>query len=198
MQFQSFNKNKWHLMLCEIHFPTIHGKTCNSEPNIETHYLVYDIYDPITKISLQNPDIYDYDDSDDSDDTNLSDMDNDIISLKRKYLLLSRYFIKYPNTNDKHPTIRNYYNIISKSNYIKAEIGEYIILPTQETVAILKTFWIRIIQKKWKKVFKQRQMMIQERCKIQNLKFRQTTGYWSEYCNKLPKLRGMLSRLKKK
>jgi hypothetical protein len=196
MQFQHINENKWYLMLCELHFPTIHGKTCDSEPNIETHYLVYDIYDPMTKISLQNPGIYEYD-SDDSNDTNLSDLDNDIISLNRKYLLLSRYFIKYPNANNKHPTIRNYYNIISISNYIKPEIGEYIILPTQETVAILKTFWIRIIQKKWKKVFKQRQKMIKERCKIQNLKIRQTTGHWPTYCNKLPRLRGMLKQLKK-
>ena len=46
------NKNKWHLMLCELHFPTIHGKTDDSQPDIETHYLVYDIYDPTTGISL--------------------------------------------------------------------------------------------------------------------------------------------------
>jgi hypothetical protein len=196
MQFQPINENKWYLMLCEIHFPTIHGKTFNSDPNIETHYLVYDIYDPITKSSLQNPEIHEYD-SDDSDGNSLSDMDNDIISLKRKYLILSRYFNNHSRPDDKHPTIRNYYNIISKSNYIKAEIGKYIILPTQETIAILKTFWIKIIQKKWKKVFEQRQKMIQERCKIQNLKFRQTTGYWPEYCNKLPRLRGMLKQLKK-
>jgi len=183
-------------MLCELHHPNIHGKTITSYPSIETHYLVYDIYDPITKSSLQNPEIHEYD-SDDSDGNSLSDMDNDIISLKRKYLILSRYFNNHSRPDDKHPTIRNYYNIISKSNYIKAEIGEYIILPTQETVAILKTFWIKLIQKNWKKVFKQRQQMIQERCKIQNLKFRQTTGYWPKYCNKLPRLRGMLKQLKK-
>jgi hypothetical protein len=193
------NKNKWHLMLCELHFPTIHGKTDDSYSNIETHYLVYDIYDPFTKLSLhqsQSDDEYDSDDSEDTYDSVLSGMNNDIIELKQKYFNLSICFTRYPNYNYAHPAIRNYQNIISNPNYIRAEIGEYIILPTQEAITILKTFWIRIIQKKWKKVFKQQQQIIQERCKLQNLNIRRITGYWPEYCNILPGLKGMLRQLK--
>lgn len=198
MQNYPTNKNKWHLLLCELHFPTIHGKTNDSHPNIETHYLVYDIYDPITKSSLQNTETEtetEDDESLDSNDNILSQIDNDIYDLKHKYLLMSRYFhtwYKY-----KHPTIRNYHNIISNPDYIKPEIGEYIILPTQEAITILKTIWIRIIQKKWKKVFVERNEIIKERCKLQSLKVRKNTGYWPTYCNKLPGLRGMLSALKK-
>jgi hypothetical protein len=96
-----------------------------------------------------------------------------------------------------HPTIRNYYNIVSNTNYIQPEIGEYIILPTLEAVAILKTFWIRIIQKKWKKVFEQQQQIINERCKLQSLIYRQTTGYWPSHCKTFPTLKGMLHKLKK-
>jgi hypothetical protein len=96
-----------------------------------------------------------------------------------------------------HPTIRNYYNIVSNTNYIKPEIGEYIILPTLEAVAVLKTFWIRIIQRKWKKVFEQQQQIIIERCKLQCLQFRQTTGHWPTHCKTFPTLKGMLYKLKK-
>jgi hypothetical protein len=46
MQYQPTNNNKWHLMLCELHLPTMHGKTNNSDPNIETHYLIHDLYNP--------------------------------------------------------------------------------------------------------------------------------------------------------
>ena len=192
------NKNKWHLMLCELHFPTIHGKTDDSQPDIETHYLVYDIYDPTTGISLnytESDEEFDYD-TYDNDETNLPRINYDIISLKQKYFNLSICFTRYPNYNYAHPAIRNYQNIISNPNYIRAEIGEYIILPTQEAITILKTFWIRIIQKKWKKVFKQQQQIIQERCKLQNLNIRRITGYWPEYCNILPGLKGMLRQLK--
>jgi len=189
------NKNKWHLMLCELHFPTIHGKTDDSQPDIETHYLVYDIYDPTTGISLnytESDEEFDYD-TYDNDETNLPRINYDIISLKQKYFNLSICFTRYLY---KHPIIRNYQNIISKPNYIKPEIGEYIILPTHETITILKTFWIRIIQKKWKKVFQEKQKIIRQRCSIQSLKIRQITGYWPIYCNNLPGLKGMLSKLK--
>lgn len=192
----NINKNKWHLLLCELHFPTIHGKTNDSHPNIETYYLVYDIYDPITRSSLQNSQTEDDYESDNDNDNILSQIDNDIYDLKHKYLKISRCYNGYFKDH-QHPTIKNYHNIISNPDYIKPEIGEYIILPTQEAITILKTIWIRIIQKKWKKVLQQKQHIIRERCKIQNLKHKQITGYWPTYCNKLPGLRGMLSALKK-
>jgi hypothetical protein len=95
-----------------------------------------------------------------------------------------------------HPSIRNYYNIISKENYIKPEIAEYIILPTREAIAILKTFWLRIIQKKWKKIFQERKNIIKQRCNFSNLSIREIQGKWPDSCMNLPGLKGMLSALK--
>ena len=63
---------------------------------------------------------------------------------------------------ESHPTIRNYYNIVNKSNYIKVNIIEIETLPTQEVVCIIKTFWIKIIQRKWKKVYKERKLLLQK------------------------------------
>ena len=49
-----------------------------------------------------------------------------------------------------HPFIRNYNKIINSLNYIKPEIVKVILLSTGETVAILKTCWIRIFQRTWR------------------------------------------------
>ena len=140
-------------MLCELHCPEIHGKNEDSDTNIETHYLVYDTFDPITKIShsVEDTDIYDSIVDCEYLDDNLFSLDDEITFLKNIY--------SKQNTNISHPTIRNYYNIISKPDYIRAEIGETILLPSQETVAILKTFWLRIIQRKWKRIFKERKLI---------------------------------------
>ena len=173
------SEKKYYLLLCELHCPERHGKTDDSDPNIETHYLVYDRYDPNTGESLHNFDEYQDDDADneydsdedmdeDMDEVGLCKLNDDIIFLKEIYTSQSVFV---PNYFGNHPTIRNYHNIISKPNYIKQEIGEYIILPTQEAIAILKTFWIRIIQKKWKKVFQERKNIIRKRCYLSNLSF---------------------------
>ena len=186
MQSQPTIEKEWHLMLCELHLPTMHGKTNDSDPNIETHYLIHDLYNPT--------ELYETYDSDDSDDEDVSynRIHNAINYLQQKYLYIT---YEFDPVFHNHPTIRNYYKIVSNPNYIQPEIGQYIILPTLEAVAVLKTFWIRIIQRKWKKIFKQQQQIIGERCKLHSLQFRQTTGYWPSHCKHFPTLKGMLHNL---
>lgn len=212
-----------YLMLCELHYPERHGKTQDSDPNIETHYLVYDRFDPITGISysfIDNYVEYDTDTEANSDtdtapnsvsdtetetapnsytDTNFdSDINrNMLVRINDEIIFLKEYYSNPdPIYVDNHPTIRNYRNIVSNSNYIKPEIGEYIILPTLEAVAILKTFWLRIIQKKWKKVFQKRKDIIKQRCYLSNLSIREIRGRFPSSCINLPGLKGMLSDLK--
>ena len=198
MQYNPTNKKIWHLMLCELHSPTMHGKTNNSDPNIETHYLIHDLYNPTelydTNNSDDSDDSYDSYDSYDSDNENNSynRIHNALNYLKQKYLYIT---YEFDPIFHNHPTIRNYYKIVSNPNYIQPEIGQYIILPTLEAVAVLKTFWIRIIQRKWKKIFKQQQQIIGERCKLHSLRFRQITGHWPTHCKTFPTLKGMLHNL---
>ena len=193
MQYQPTNQHKWHLMLCELHLPTMHGKTNNSDPNIETHYLIHDLYNPT---ELYSDDLDDSDSDSDSDqDNSYNRIHNAINYLKQKYLYIT---YEFDPIFHNHPIIRNYYKIVSNPNYIQPEIGEYIILPTLEAVAVLKTFWIRIIQRKWKKIFKQQQQIIGERCKLHSLRFRQITGHWPTHCKTFPTLKGMLYTLNKK
>jgi hypothetical protein len=117
-------------------------------------------------------------------------MYTDIEYLSDNYMMeISRY----PEFG--HPTIRNYINIINRQNYIKPEIGQCILLPTQEEIAILKTFWLRIIQRKWKKIYKERQQIIIQRTHPNALYFRRVYGKWPSNCNYLPGLKGMIADL---
>jgi hypothetical protein len=202
---------KWNLMLCQLHYIGIHGKTDTSDPNIDTHYIVYDRFNPITFISYSHldDDFIEYDTDRETDydsefesnfetDTDTdSDSENRLTTLNDEITFLKRHYSN-PGTFEPHPIIRNYRNIILHPHYIKAEIGEYIILPTLEAIAILKTFWLRIIQKKWKKVFQERKKIIKQRCQITNLSLREINYMYPNICRNLPGLKGMLNNLKNK
>jgi len=95
----------------------------------------------------------------------------------------------------KHTLIQNYKNIIQREDYIKPEIAECIYLNTMECICILKTFWIKIIQRKWRNILKERKKRICIRCHPNSLKYREYYGYWPDNCNHLPVLRGMLSNI---
>ena len=98
--------------------------------------------------------------------------------------------------NQTHDIFRNYKQIITRENYIKPEITECVYLNTGHYVAILKTFWLRLIQRKWKNIIKERKNIIKKRCNLKSLRHREDTGKWPEDCLTFPQLRGMLSQLK--
>lgn len=205
---------KFNLVLCELHLPSLHGKTNNSCPIIESHFLLIDKFDGLTGVLLNeyngyngyatdsehdsfdsdleeeryiNPNPADDDDDDDDDNPNY------INSLKAIQQL---YSIEYANMRSiSHPIIRNYSNIIRRANYIKPEIGLCIELHTHEQIVIIKTIWIKIIQRKWKKVFAERKRLLSERCSPVALYNRMMTGKWPSHCLVLPGLNGMLSDL---
>ena len=73
-------------------------------------------------------------------------------------------------------------NIIRKHNIsYQLHLAQCIQLPTGETVCVIKTFWLRIIQRTWKKVFKERQRV------LKNIYLRQRKGKVF-----MPSLSGML------
>ncbi len=55
-----------------------------------------------------------------------------------------------------HPTIRCYSKIIQKKGTFHLNIIEPLQLSTGEEVCILKTFWLRIFQRKWRAYFKKK------------------------------------------
>jgi hypothetical protein len=182
-------KPKFNLVLCELHYSPIHGKTITSDRNIESHYLLIYRFDGATGIALDELEEYQEYNTD-------SENENQIIYIfdiqrlyKNEYanLIMSRLI--------NHKTIRNYHNIISRPDYIKPEIGECIELATGEQVVIIKTVWLKIIQRKWKQVFAKRQQIEKYRTSPSSISHRQVTGRWPDYCNNLPGLKCMLSNL---
>jgi hypothetical protein len=108
------------------------------------------------------------------------------------------YNSEYENLENKSELspIQNFQNIISRENYIKPEIAEHILLESGHSICILKTFWLKIVQRRWKNIFRMRKNILQLRCQPSSLRFREINGHWPDSSANLPTLRGMLTTLK--
>jgi len=110
---------------------------------------------------------------------------------------LCNYYNEYNNnlSNEymRHNIFRNYKNITRRPNNIKVEIAECFYLNGEYCVAILKTFWIKIIQRKWKQIYKERKRVIKERCSLKSLNHIMIYGKWPRNCSYYPSFKGMLS-----
>jgi hypothetical protein len=97
----------------------------------------------------------------------------------------NKTFFKFP-----YPHIQKYvelYNIHYKHNKRVDIMKLYIV--DEEYIVVLKTFWIRIIQRNWRRVYNQRLRVIQQRMNPTEQFHFQTRGRYTE---SLKTLRGML------
>ena len=143
------------LALCELYCDKIHGYSKeHSDPNINGHYLVIETFPSLDYIYPSSE--TDSEEEEEEEDFAIyfavSIYQAHYISLHRRY-----------GNNLKLSLTRNYSNIISNEYYIKPEIVECFYLSGEERVGILKTHWLRIVQRTWKKIFSIRQKIIQER-----------------------------------
>ena len=197
LQTNNINTKRFNLVLCEILNKHLHG----NDDNIDGHYLIINKFDGSTGSAIDSGSEYEEDDYSDSeseyeDDYDSEDSDNSATSLTLFTNDYNDYYHHQILPTIKHSTIRNYKNIIARPDYIRPEIAECIVLPSQHTVAIIKTIWIKIIQRKWKKVYAERTRIIRLRMQYSSLKNREITGRWPQSCNYLPTLYGMMSNLK--
>lgn len=125
----------YHLGLCELHCFALHGGS-----KMLGHYLLISTF---KDFSSNSDDIIE--DAREADDDESID-DENIFGEAQCYN--ESYAGELATT--VHPFIRNYNKIINSLNYIKPEIVKVILLSTGETVAILKTCWIRIFQRTWR------------------------------------------------
>jgi len=189
---QNNNTSRFNLVLCEILNKNLHGNA----DNIDGHYLIINKFDWSSGSAIYS----DSGEEDDDDDDYDSDADDDYSDDSASSLTLfttdynDYYHQQLPNTV-KHNIIRNYKNIIARPDYIRPEIAECIVLPSQHTVAIIKTIWIKIIQRKWRKVYAERNRIIKLQMQYASLKTREITGKWPQSCNYLPTLYGLLRDL---
>lgn len=154
------------VVICELFNGKIHGVDENSSQDIEGHYLVIDKIQP--QELKTDRELYRF--------------------IKQRNL----WYKRIPDNMLNHVVICNYKDIVRSKRHLCPEIAKCIDLPGNECVAILKTFWIRIIQRTWKKIYKQRQYVIKKRLHVQSLIHREKTGCWPVVCAHVPSLQGML------
>jgi len=164
---EEISNTKYNIVLCELYNTFIHGQTINS---VKLHYLVICRFKTFD-IDYINDAVEDY---------------------AERYIEMSE---ENHIAIRKHNIYKNYRNIISNENYIKPEIAQCIYLPTNECISIIKTVWIKIIQRKWKNVLAERKEIIKKRCNPFSIKYREMYGKWPKECFYYPKLKGMLSNI---
>lgn len=167
--------NKFCIVLHELFHPTHHGFDDDSDPNVIGHFLVHSSYQAFRLIE---------------DGVILPDVTMDDIEEHYYQYLRSREPVL------QHPVVRNYRSIIMNEKFMRPEIAQCITLSGGECVAILKTIWLRLIQRTWKKIYKERQRILLLRCRPESLKYIQIYGKWSQECCFMPSLKGMMTYLK--
>ena len=170
---------KYNLVVCEIHNEYLHGYNSDSDPNIKGHYLCSYV--------LRNCFFFN------NNTTTVEDEDED----PHIYEMVEVYKNLYSNLNvfTDHAFIRNYKKIVSNKQYIVPHIAEVIYLSGQESCAIIKTMWLKVVQRRWKKVFRERNRILNIRKQTQSLLYRERYGKWPIICAHIPSVRGMLSDL---
>lgn len=116
------------LAICEIFNPELHGLTQSSSKNITTQFLVH------TKILPKE--FY-------------NNSYKDIIRVVKN----GYYYYRWAE-GPVHPLIRNYEHLIKNTRFPNLEIVTIKELEGMEQVAILKTFWLKIFQRKWKNILR--------------------------------------------
>jgi hypothetical protein len=98
-------------------------------------------------------------------------------------------FFRYPF--DKIRSYLTKYSIMNMQN-ARVHIMKLHILIDGSYSVVLKTFWLRLIQRHWKKVFRERASIIKKRCSIKNLLLKEICGKYSNNLQYLPTINGLL------
>lgn len=142
---------EYQLAICELYHPYFHGDIVD-ETEVVKNY-IYNSY--LCAYTIEDDEMYDED---------LYPTDNSgPWGLRQERI--------WPEV--AHPTIRNYRNIVRQ---YQLDIVQPIYLSTGHMMCIPKTFWLKIIQRKYKKYYKELQKRIQRAKNPKVLLRRQVTG----------------------
>jgi len=137
----SISQGKYQLAICELYHPYIHGYNYQSDKTIKYQFMVFEM---INLESFYN-----------------NDFKESVEFIKFIYREMINNNLPYNSNTDSqnriaHPTFKNYENIIKNSKNYTLDIIEKDILTGREMVAYKKTFWLRILQRKWKNRYYQK------------------------------------------
>ena len=91
-------------------------------------------------------------------------------------------------------------------NHVKSYLHDYSIFATNSNIdimklfilddhtytVVIKTYWLRIIQRHWKKIYSQRKYCISRRRQIKTMMYVERNGMYPYDCYSMPGLQGML------
>jgi hypothetical protein len=143
------SKTKFSIVLCELYNSKFHGEPIDK--NVLYNYMVINRFKTLNMLIIHNI------------ASNAMDFYSYIVNSRDCKLIY-------------HNIFKNFKNIIMKPNYIKPEIAECMYLSGGEFVAIIKTFWIRLIQRTWKKIYKQKKEITEKRKTLQSIRSREIKG----------------------
>ena len=106
---------------------------------------------------------------------------------------MNNHYLTHTRFKQLNMDIINEFKVVS--NTLRLEIAECIYLPSEHCISIIKTFWLKLIQRKWKNVYKERKLCISRRCNPNSLKYREINGKWPNNCLNYPSLKGMMFKL---
>lgn len=117
--------------------------------------------------------------------------------IENHWFVLNLFEHSDSNSDSYYEEMNDYIDFYSQHCHEKVslEIVDYHCLPGREMVGVSKTFWLKLIQRKWKKVYAQRQEIEKKRKTIKELRYRERNGCWSDDVKLMPQLKGMLSAL---
>ena len=106
------------------------------------------------------------------------------IFFKYDFLIVKRYLI-------------NWSVIVPGIDIQNVEIMKTVTIGNDITRVIIKTFWLKIIQRTWKNILKNRALIWKKRGRISSLRHREIYGQWPTSLMSLPCLRGCLFKCTK-
>ena len=160
--------SNYKLAIVELYSPYKHGTLEDKYHDIYNNYIILDIVD--------SNDFY----------NDLPCIKKDIEMLYEMYDMFSSQLSSNQDIDKMHPTIRNYGNIIKNPKQLDLRIIEPIsksIGPHEYdsySLACDKTHWVKLIQRRWKNVLKQR---VRAKLNSNNLKYREVHGNYPNETN---------------
>ena len=113
---------------------------------------------------------------------------------KQQYNNQYNYYYNHQNYENKfltqHPFVRNYWEILKHQNIETINLD---IISMEQNAdghfyAVKKTFYLKMFQRKWKKIYKQRRQIIKYRSNPRNLIYLRIHGKWPKHCAYFPGL----------
>lgn len=183
----------------------------NEEEYIENQIIINSTYETLSEDSDTDDDEYDVYDTDDDEIEEIYNADLDFIGTDKED---KKYYIGLCGLTDSYSMILM--NTVSSNVYLKYshdKVLKYLIEyslcylynpkihilqlhidPADNTYkVIIKTHWIRLIQRRWRNVLNERKRVIQIRTKVSSIMNYQICGRHPYGANNFPRFRGMLS-----